>query len=367
MTATPTKTRRFIPITAAAVAAAAVIGAGAFFLPNVLNRSGESSAAVPAGPAMIPAFAPADADTFVLAPYSAAWWAKIAAMASPESRMPESDPVPAGFRLDRIGYSRSPDKEKRDVPMTGPLRLFYLEAPSAEEAARIADWLQTAPGNENRRISVSDRVIIITPTWVSSYQAPEKPITAVPGYRTNEEPGKGTYWMNVDQETVSVAGGADEATKTAATALVRNGMGFAEGTTWLGTSDAGDSWAGRFTAGGVKPENINFDTVRADVATTEKVLAATKSGNVNYKVMASTAAQVLTTTRITAEGQSGHLGTGDLIDFPKVTAPVVSASTEVTDWNAALSGRYGAKENVATRNISANESEMVVSFGFAGK
>lgn len=367
MTATRTKTRRLVPITAAAIAAAAVIGAGAFFLPNVLDRSGGSSAAVPSGPAMIPAFAPADADTFVLAPYSADWWAKIAAMASPESGILQSDPVPAGFRLDRIGYSRSPDHVKRDVSMTGPLRLFYLEAPTAEEATRIGEWLQTAPGNDRRRVTVSDRVIIITPTWVSSYEAPETPITAVPGYRTDETPGKGTYWMNVDQETASIAGGADEATKTAATALVRNGMGFAQGTTWLGTSDAGDSWAGRFAAGGVKPENINFDTVRKDVAATEKVLTASKEGNVSYKVLASSASQVLTTTRITAEGQSGNLGTGDLVDFPKVTAPVVSATTEVTDWNAALSGRYGTKENVATRNISANESEMVVSFGFAAK
>lgn len=367
MTATPTKPRRFIPVAAAAAVAAAVIAAGAVILPAALDRSGESSPAAPAGPAVIPALAPADADTFVLAPYSAEWWTKVAAMAPPESRMLESDPVPAGFLLDRIGYSRSPDKEKRDVPMTGPLRLFYLEAPTAEEATRIADWLRTSPGNENRRVHVSDRVIIVTPTWVASYEAPETSIAAVPGYRTDETPGKGTYWMNVDQETASLTGGADEAAAKAATALVRNGLGFAEGTTWLGTSTAGDSWAGRFAAGGVKPENINFDTVKAELASSQEVLSSSKSGNVSYKVLSSSPNQALDVTRITAEGQDGSLGTGKEADFPTVTAQVVSATTEVSGWNSALSGKYGTPENVATRNFSANESEMVVSFGYAAK
>lgn len=367
MTPAPTRKRRRWPAAAAAAVAAAVIVGSALLLPSVLDRSGESSAVVPAGPAVIPAVAPADSDTFVLAAYSPEWWAKIAAMASPESRMLEADPVPAGFTLDRIGYSRSPDKEKRDVPMTGPLRLFYLEAPSAEEAGKIAAWLQTAPGYENRRIHVLERVIIVSPTWVPSYTPPVTTMATVPGYKVDEGPGKGTYWMNVDQETASLTGGSSEGAAKAAESFIRHGLGFAEGTTWLGTSDAGDSWAGRFAAGGVKPETINFGTVNLDVRATEVVLATRKEGNVNYKILGASPAQALDAAHITAEGQSGVLGTGDKGTFPEVTKPVVSASLNVTGWDAAFTGRSGANENVATRNISANESEMVLSFGFAKK
>lgn len=365
---TPASTRkhRFWPA-AAAAAAAAVIAGAVFLLPPVLDRNAESSAVVPAGPAVIPAVAPADSDTFVLAAYSPEWWAKIAAMASPESRMLEADPVPAGFTLDRIGYSRSPDKEKRDVPMTGPLRLFYLEAPSADEAGRIAAWLQTAPGYENRRIHVLDRVIIVSPTWVPSYTAPEASMAAVQGYKVDDAPGKGTYWMNVDQETASLTGGSDEGAVKAAESFVRHGLGFAEGTTWLGTSDAGDSWAGRFAAGGVKPETINFGTVNLDVRATEVVLATRKEGNISYKILGASPTQALDAAHITAEGQNGVLGTGDQATFPEVTKPVVTASLDVTGWDAAFTGRSGANENVATRNISANESEMVLSFGFVKK
>lgn len=362
---TNTKPRRILPVAVAAAVAATAIAAAAFFVPQALDRSVEGATTTPAGPAVIPALAPADADTFVLAPYSAEWWAKIAAMASPEVRMLEADPVPAGFSVDRIGYSRSPDTGTRDVLRTGPLRLFYLEAPTAEEARKIADWMGSAPGFGNRRIHVVDRVIIVSATWVSSFAAPEKAIAAVPGYRTDETPGKGTYWMNVDQETASLAGQSGEAQVKAASALMHSGLGFSEGTTWLGTSEAGDSWSGRFAAGGVKPENINFDTVRKEVATTDEVLAASKQGNVDYKVLSVTASGALKVSLITAEGQKAPLGTGDKSTFPQVAAPVVSASTEVTGWDAALSGRYGAVENVESRNISANESEMILSLGYA--
>jgi hypothetical protein len=152
----------------AGVAAAAI---GGFIL---LGPAGPGAATSQETPHItsIASIAPANSDTFVIAPYSKEWWAKVARMTSVETRLAELDPDAAGVSIDNLGYSRSPDTIKRDVPMTGPLRLFYAESSSPEAAAKVAKWLREAVGFEGRRVHQSGNIVIVGPSWVAEYATP---------------------------------------------------------------------------------------------------------------------------------------------------------------------------------------------------
>ncbi|WP_345054215.1 hypothetical protein [Arthrobacter methylotrophus] len=89
----------------------------------------------------IPAYAPANSDTLVVAPYTENWWAKITAMAPREFMLDQITPD-HDLKIAHIGYSRSQDTVERPVP--GPLRVFFIEAADAAEAGRIATWLKSA-------------------------------------------------------------------------------------------------------------------------------------------------------------------------------------------------------------------------------
>ncbi|WP_422758823.1 hypothetical protein [Paenarthrobacter sp. C1] len=206
----------------------------------------------------IPALAPADADTLVLAPYSESWWAKVGAMAPADTRLAELNASSFSGDIKAIGYSRSQDHEKHDIPMTGPSRLFYIEASSTDAAQKIAEWLKSANGFEGRRVFVEGSTVVIGQSWLTSFKAPEQTMAGAGGYAGVLTTTEGSMYRNPDNEVRSLTGPDDTASARALTAVMRNGFGFTEGTTWVGTSPDGTSWSGDFRSGGVDPEQINF-------------------------------------------------------------------------------------------------------------
>lgn len=311
----------------------------------------------------VPALAAADSDTVVLAPYSADWWKKIASMAPAQTGLLTADPSKAGAPILRLGYSRGPDHAKHDIPMTGPLRLVYLETASSEDANKVAAWLQRAPGFDSRRVHVQDRTVVVGQSWDADYAVPEKAMTTISDYIPGDGTKQGSMWMNLDQEKVSLTGGADTKTGALYATIMSKGAGFKPGTTWTGLSDNGDSWTGDFRSGGVSKELINTSGAQEAVTSTEKVLYESTSGNATTKIIDPGAGNLMTSTSIVAGGNRFGGGTTSA-DFPKVENQIVSIVSDVTKWNAAASGNYSGEEAINQRAISASEKSMIVSYTY---
>lgn len=338
---------------AAAVALAGVISAA------VVNHSGSTSVVT----STIPSLAPADADTMVLAPYSAAWWKKVAAMAPPETALIRVDPETAGAPIKNIGYSRSQDHVQREIPMTGPYRLFYAEADSPEDTDKIAEWLKRADGFEGRRVYTKGNIVVVAPSWVAAFDAPEKSMADVAGYTSDLSGSQASMWRNPDQEIRSLAGSEDTTTGKALTAVMRNGFGFTSGTTWLGTSTDGAAWSGDFTNGGVDPAKINFEETRKVLDATAKTIGEVTDGNVKYQALSGGIGDILSSTTFRTPDK-GTLGPQQSGRFPAVKDESVSVVSDVTGWSAASTGIYSSRENIGTQAVSANSTRMTIAYTY---
>jgi hypothetical protein len=314
-------------------------------------------------PPTVPALAAADSDTVVLAPYSSTWWKKIASMAPFQSGLLTIDPAKAGAPILRLGYSRGPDHIKHDIPNTGPERLIYLEAASSDDANKIAAWLQRAPGFDSRRVHVQDRTVVVGQSWDADYTVPEKSMATISAYIPGDGTKQASMWMNLDQENVSLTGGADTKNGALYATIMSKGAGFKPGTTWTGLSNNGDSWTGDFRSGGVSKELISTSDAQEAVTSTEKVLFESTSGNATTKIIDPGAGNLMTSTSIIAVGNRFGGGTVSA-DFPKVDNQIVSMVSDVTKWNAAASGNYSGEEAVNLRAISANATSMIVSYTY---
>lgn len=311
----------------------------------------------------IPALAAADADTLVLAPYSAAWWEKVSAMAPADTNLAGLDLEGSGVPITSIGYSRSPDRQSHDLPMTGPSRLLYLETATAEDAARLADWLKHADGFEGRRIFTEGATVIVAQSWVAEFTVPEQTM-AEAGYAGILDAGRASMYRNPDNEVQSLAGQSDAAARKALTTVMRNGFGFTEGTSWVGTSGDGTSWAGEFRSGGVRPEQINFTETQAAVDATSTKLAEYSDATIKYAAFSDGIGAALRSATFRAPGQ-------DTMGLPGTNTPdpvqneKVSVVSDVTGWNAAATGVYSVPENISTQAVSANEESMTVTLTYA--
>lgn len=312
----------------------------------------------------IASIAPADSDTFVIAPYSKEWWAKVALMTSPEMRLGELDPESAGVSIDNIGYSRSPDHIERDVPMTGPLRLFYAESSSPEAAAKVADWLREAAGFEGRRVHLSGNIVIVGPSWVAEYMPPTEPLAKVPGYAAEITSGTAAMWRNVDQEVPALVGDMKSPRAEVMATVLSKGYGFKPGTKWVGTSKGDDIWSGGFKSGGVNPAQIDFKATEASVMGTQKVLDAVQSRESKWEFLDSGMTELLTGASFVAPSQSQRLGGVMPDNIPRAKDAVITAVTDATGVSSAATGISGTLENVAKQSVSASEHEMVVSFSY---
>lgn len=358
---TPNARRKGLWIGVAA-ASVAVLGAGAFIGLASPGLKGESSA-MASGPSAIDTLVPSDADTLVITPAGKDWWPKIQAMAVPESNLGGVDLAAADLEIEHLGYSRSPDHTERELDMAGPLRLLYIETPSAEAAASVEDWMSTADGFDNRRVYVEGDIVVVAPSWVADYSVPETSLAETEDVGSEVSKGKATLWMNVDQEAASLA--VDEASAESYTDLLRTAYGFQEGTTWLGISDDGASWAGKFRAGGVDPEQIDFDGVEERLRSGEVVLQEVVEQQTKYEIIDPGMGAILSVSGFSSPTQERALG-GDVsaIDFPQVDDAVVSSYADVSNWNQAITGMGAPREGVSARYISANTDEMVVSFSY---
>lgn len=359
---TLTRKRLLLSSVGAAAVAAAIITSAVITAP----RPGPEAAAV-VNPAVftlaptVPALAAADSDTVVLAPYSADWWEKVASMAPTQMGLLKLDSTKAGTPILRLGYSRGPDHVKREIPNTGPLRLVYLEAASADDAEQLAVWLRYAEGFESRRVFVQDRTVIISQSWDTGFTVPEKAMASVSAYAPGAATEHASMWMNVDQEVASLAGGADTKAGQIYSAVMSKGIGFKPGTTWNGFSDNGDAWEGDYGTGGVSKDSIDFEQVQSVLTGQEKVLFEVKSGVTTTKMLEAGAGSMMTATMIRAGDK--RIGGGPAAnDYPKVDNQVVSVVNDVTRWNAGATGNYSGTEAIGQRTLSANEKSMILSF-----
>jgi hypothetical protein len=312
----------------------------------------------------IASIAPADSDTFVIAPDSKEWWAKVTLMTSPEMLLAELDPEAAGVSIDNIGYSRSPDRIKRDVPMTGPLRLFYAESSSPEAALKVAKWLKEAAGFEGRRVHLSGNIVIVGPSWVADYAPPTESLAKVPGYAMEITSGTAAMWRNVDQEVPALVGDMKSPRAEVMATVLSKGYGFTSGTTWVGTSKGDDSWSGAFKSGGVNPAQLDFKATQSSVMGTQKVLDSVQNRESKWEFLDSGMTELLTDASFVAPSQPQRLGGPMPENIPRVKDAVITAVTDPTGVNSAATGISGSLENVATQAVSANKHEMIVSISY---
>jgi hypothetical protein len=315
----------------------------------------------------IPAYAPANSDTLVVAPYTENWWAKITAMAPRDFMLDQITPDHE-LRIAHIGYSRSQDTVERPVP--GPLRVFFIEATDAGEAGRIATWLKSAPGYDHRAIHVSGNVIAITAPWIKDYNPPSQSMASEPQFKTALTDKKASMWFSPVREAASLTGtGNPEKTKALET-YVEKGMGFSADTAWSGTSSDGQSWSGTFTVGGVDPARVNFTDASAALMSQRKVLATidakpgqnTKS---TYQVSDPGLSAVLATATVSVPS-AGSLGANTMpLNVPSVQDAKMTAVQNLTTLTRAATGDPGDSESVISRSMSANGTEMVLSFTYA--
>lgn len=357
----PSATRPKLTARRRIIAAAALLGSAAA-LAGVLFATGAGGSSTVA--TSIPALAPADADTFVLAPYSPSWWANVSSMTSPDTGVAGLDPGRSGADITAVGYSRSPDHEDREVPMTGPQRLFYIEASSAEDAKKVAEWLKHSEGFETRRVFIEGNVVIVAASWVNEFKAPDRNMNGVAGYTDTVSTGEASMYRNPDLEVQTLTGSTDSGEAKALTTVMRKGFGFTEGTTWVGTSIDGSSWAGDFRSGGVDPGQIDFDEIKPALNTTSVKIAEYTVENMKYEGYSGGLANILMSSTFRQPDKSVLGPDVALPGLPKVRDEAVSVVSDVTGWTAAASGIYSARENITTQATSASERSMVMSLGY---
>jgi len=355
--------RRYVWGGSAVVAAAAAVTATMLLMGPA--QSGLATAQEVPHPTTIPAMAPADSDTFVVAPYSKEWWDKVASMTSPETGLVNLDPSKAGGKMLNIGYSRSQDHVTRDVKNTGALRIFYVEAGSDADADAVAQWLREADGFEGRRVFVQGRVLLVLPSWGAQFEPPKETMASVPGYKADITSGTAAMWRNVDKDVSSLVSDPKSPRAEALSTVMTKGYGFRPGTTWIGTSKSGDDWSGSFKAGGVDAARIDFKATQKVLSESEKVLAKYEFKDTSYQFIDKGVGDVLASASFVAPSQTIHLGTDSVSAVSSVKDPAITARTDVSQFNAAASGIDSTAEKISTQTVSANANEMVISYEFA--
>lgn len=340
------------------IGGAVTIGAVAAIVTSIAVQQGGQAAP----PSALGEVVPADADSVVVTPAGDDWWGKVAAMTAPETGLADLDAPPSELNIQHFGYSRSPDVQERELDALGPLRLVYAETPSSEDAEAAAEWFR-AEQTGGVRVHVIAETVVLSPSWVSEYAAPTEPLSTVVDLSGPTAGDEAVMWMNVDQEVASLA--APEIADDYQTVL-RNALGFKEGTTWLGSSSDGDSWAGAFRSGGVDPELLDFEAMEEMAQDKSKVLGEVAGQQVKYEVIDPGFGAILNVGKIEAPSQQRPLGGSPIqTEMPAVADEVVSARHDVSGWNTAVRGFGGSAENVQERHISASESEMVLSLSYA--
>lgn len=345
-------------LAAAGAALAALVAAGALGLGSYLKSEGAGSEA-----SSIPELVPADADTLVIAPFSAMWWDKVAPMDEPNKMLPELKPAEADLAIEYIGYSRSLDTEDHGTPFTLPLRLFYVETPSEQDAEKVADWLGTQTAAENRTLAIEGDIVVVGSS-TTTYKAPAESVMSLEAYDPPRSTGEAAMWMNTGREAVSLTGDGNNGNAAAYASLLSSGFGFETGTKWSGTSTDGKAWAGKFAEGGVNPEAINFEKAVQSLAATEEVLAAVDGPTGTAEVIKPGVSAILESASFIAGGK--HMGAlNDPAGSTDLKDPLVTVTSDVTAWNAAISGVHMANENLAERTLTATADEMVISYSYA--
>ena len=338
------KRRTWIPAASAAgalaLAAAVITGTSAFRSSDTVDAS-------------ITGMVPADADTVVLAPYSAAFWGSVTAMADPETGLASLRPA-EGLSIEAIGYSRSPDHQDRDGR---PLNVFYIESPDGAAAAKVEEWLNDNH-SETRRIHRVKDTVVVTETHVLDYKAPKETIAGTKG--VPDKVGEAALmWMDIDGEANTLV--ADAGKRDSFKEFMHKGFGFKPGTTWTGTSADGATWAGDFVAGGVDPDQVDFDAAQQALTSDEEIIWNAERGNLHYEMIDPGMSALLNHTQVSVAGKGDMGGDAGKIGFPGVDQPVVEAVNKVAKWHGALTGDF-RNHGLGERFLSANEKSMVVSY-----
>ena len=147
---------------------------------------------------------PSDADTFIAAPFTGEWRSKVAAFDDTGKGLMSIDPSTAPASIATIGYSRSADTAERELPMAGPLRVFYLEMSTEEDASKVAAWLGESSSRSGFVIHQHGTVLALTAMWVAEFSAPKSPLSKVSGFAPALTNHRGAMWMNPEKEAASL-------------------------------------------------------------------------------------------------------------------------------------------------------------------
>lgn len=353
-----------------AAAAGAGIAGVAALVGVALLLGGHTSQGTPESTS-IPSYAPANSDTFVVAPYTSSWWSKLTAMAPRELMLRDLAPD-AGLGIEHIGYSRSQDTAERPIP--GALRVFYIEAANDDEARRVKDWLAGAAGFDHRIVRQEGKVLTITVPWVTDYSTPARSMATVAGYRAGLTDTTASMYYNPKLEVASLAGAAGAEKTRLLSTYMEKGLGFADDTAWTGTSRDGDSWAGDFVSGGVDPARLDFQEVTSVLSSQQRIIASYKDTPVaeqptvrsGYDILDPGMSVILGSSTVSARSQKIPLGAHPLPPgLPAVDGAEVTAIQNLNVLDAAATGVQGIQERTLSRSISASRDKMIIAFTYA--
>ncbi len=343
--------RKYWLVTAAVVVTIGVIVAVWFGLsvkPTTTASAPTSSVPSHSATSTIPSLAPADAATMIITPAGKTWWGSVVAAAPLSYGLAGLDA--ATQPIVHYGYTLSPDVVKRDIPLTGPLRLVYLETASVQDADKVGEWVRTARGFEGRRVTVHGTIVIISASWAPQVPAPVASMASNKAFTGGLRTDKAVMFYSPDAEATTLTSTQVGMKSKSLNEFFHTGVGFETGTAWTGTSTDGRIWRGNFSAGGIDVAQVDLMKTEADLKKTSKTLGTLKTNQtpkngIQYSVVDPGDSAILNYSSIRLVGTDKALGSGQVA--AEISAPDNAAVTYSTDYSqffGAATGLEGSSE-----------------------
>lgn len=314
------------------------------------------SSSVAAGASRLPSVISADSDTVVIAPSSKQWWDRITNMAPLTFKINNLDPSKADLNITKLAYARNVDSKDREVPKTGPVRSVFIESPTADDAAKVQDWINASDGKESRSVLRNDNIVQVTYNWVHEFEVPEKNVSSRSDYSLDVSGSSAGMWINFTNQ-VDVLAGKDNPQRQIIDDYIKKSFALKPGTVWSGTSEDGVTWKGKYTSGGFDLSLFDPQAVQTELAGTQKLIAGKDNEGVNVKE--NNLYSFLINSGFKKTGTSENYGATPV---PENSSPVndekLSAVILPSQWNNAAMGLGAKDEGVNTMIFSMADKEM---------
>lgn len=366
-------------VTAIGLAVVAVIAA-IWLLP--LSGSGTQNSPEAKMGTKIPEVIPSNADTVVIAPAytsdSQTWWESVSSHIDQTVQVENVKPYEdESFEILNYGYSRSvnPSPDEFGLLFNGPDQAIYLESKTEEGAAKVHDWLTNGsvlpPEADTATtrvgtINIIARKVALDHLTIKNKELNVESILKRDDFKANSP----MMWVDFNLQQKILATGGDESKAAAIKTMFTNGLGISDGTVWQSTSaDAGKTWNGTFTSGGVKKEHLDPKNASLAFESDAETLQTSTNRTPNAPAQATT--QELS---IVDPGLSRSLDyisiqyadTSDVIgnigDNPPAGKNVVSADLSLVSWNNLTQSTSIGKNGYETQSIRATENDLTMHF-----